>query len=238
MNKLSENRINDDSFKVIVPARKHSKRLVNKHYKKINGKPLYMYTFDYLIDSVDKNNVWVNTDDSKLISIAKDYGFNTLIRPSKYSDDLSPSIELLRYQKEYFEKSEIPYHSMALVQLTNPFRPKRLLLDAYTMFMSSGRKSLTSFSILRKKIGTIESNLYSPFNHQPGVRSQDLDNTYFENGLIYIVSPEALNENKIITADTYPFIVESNHGAIDIDHEEDLQKAETYLKFNLFDNDN
>lgn len=238
MNKKLENKINDNTFKIIVPARKYSKRLKNKHYREINGKPLYKYTFDYLLECVKKENVWVNTDDNKMISIAKKYGFNTLKRPSKYSNDLSPSIELLRFQKEYFEENEISYNSIALIQLTNPFRPKQLLKNAYSKFLTSGRKSLTSFSILKKKTGTIVSNFYSPFNHKPGVRSQDLENVYFENGLVYIVSSEALSENQIITADTYPYIVNSNHGVIDIDEEEDLIMAETYLKFNLFNNEN
>ena len=238
MNKKLENKINDNTFKIIVPARKNSRRLKDKHYREINGKPLYKYTFDYLLECVKKENVWVNTDDDKMISIAKKYGFNTLKRPLMYSNDLSPSIELLRFQKDYFEEKQISFNSMALIQLTNPFRPNLLLKNAYSKFLKSGRKSLTSFSILKKKTGTIVSNFYTPFNHEPGVRSQDLEDVYFENGLIYIVSSEALSENKIITADTYPYIVNSNHGTIDIDEEEDLRMAETYLKFNLFNNEN
>lgn len=223
----------DSDLKIIIPARKGSKRLPNKHFRELNGIPLYRYTFDYLLDKVNVKNIWLNTDDEKLISIAKDYGFNTLKRPSNISGDLSKSIDFMKFQMDYFNENNIKFKAMALLQLTNPFRPKDLIEDAYSKFVASNRESLTSFSILKKKVGTIEFNNYKPFNHIPGSRIQDIGNTYFENGLIYIVGINAIVQNKIITQDTYSYILNSNHGHIDIDNEIDLKMAELYIKLNL-----
>ena len=58
--------LKDKNLKIIVPARKGSKRLPNKHFREINGLPLYRYTFDYLLKNVLKDNIWLNTDDENL----------------------------------------------------------------------------------------------------------------------------------------------------------------------------
>ena len=44
-------------------------------------------------------------------------------------------------------------------------------------------------------------------------------------------------QNKIITKDTFPYIIETYHGDVDIDSEIDLKMAEEYLKLNLIKND-
>lgn len=230
--------LEDNNLKIIIPARKGSKRLPNKHFRELNGIPLYRYTFDYLVDKVKANNVWLNSDDDKLIFLAKEYGFNTLKRPENISGDYSKSIDFIKFQKKYFNENKINFKDIALIQLTNPFRPNNLINDAYEKYLISNRQSLTSFSLLKKKIGLIELDKYTPFNHIPGTRSQDLNKTYFENGLIYIISSTAIEQNKIITPDTYPYIINSHYGVIDIDNEIDLKIAEEFLKLNLLNNDN
>ena len=65
----------------------------------------------------------------------------------------------------------------------------------------------------------------------PGQRSQDLENTYFENGLLYITKCESILIFKIITEDVYPLVCDNIEATVDIDYLEDFIFAEALLKF-------
>ena len=60
-----------NKFLVIIPARKNSRRLISKNSKILCGKPLISYTIEYAIKNFHLDDIWVNTDDNKIISIAK-----------------------------------------------------------------------------------------------------------------------------------------------------------------------
>jgi CMP-N-acetylneuraminic acid synthetase len=217
-------------YKVIIPARANSKRLPKKNMKLLVNKPLIQYSIDYALDNFKANDIWVNSDDKEIIEFANKKGVNTLLRPEFLSLDLTPTVDVLKFQVNYFKEKNIPCNSIILLQPTNPFRHKDLLNNAINKFELSERNSLATFTIHEKKIGSIYKNYYQPINYKPGQRSQDLERLYFENGLLYITKCKSILSGEIITEDVFPFICKGLESKIDIDYLEDFLYAEFLIK--------
>ena len=77
-----------------------------------------------------------------------------------------------------------------------------------------------------KKFGKITNNKFIPFNYQIGQRSQDLDPLYYENGLLYISKSKVILDNKILSEDAFPYVVNHLFSSVDIDTQDDFDYAE------------
>ncbi len=217
-------------YKIIIPARANSKRLPGKNVKLLAGKPLIEYSIEYALNNFSPNEVWINSNDLKVIELARNKGVNILERPEHLAKDNTPTIEVLKYQINHFKKKNIKCDALILLQPTNPLRSVNLLREAISQFELSGRNSLASFSTNERKIGIIKNNFFEPSNYMPGQRSQDLERQVYENGLIYITKIESILKNEIITKDVYPYVCDNINSKVDIDYIEDFIFAETILK--------
>ena len=73
----------------IIPARKGSKRLINKNIYPLNGKPLVEYTIEAALNSkyLDKDNIYINTDFKEVKDIGLKFNLNIIDRPEELSGD-------------------------------------------------------------------------------------------------------------------------------------------------------
>ena len=68
-----------------IPARKGSKGIPGKNFKKLNGHPLINYTLEVLKKlKKSKIYIFVSTDDEKLKDIAKQKGLKLFTNDQKY----------------------------------------------------------------------------------------------------------------------------------------------------------
>ena len=193
---------------------------------------LISHSIEYALNhNINPTNVWVNTDDEKVIQLARAYGISTYERNANLALDETTTNEVLLDFSIFAHKKKINYSHIITLQPTNPIRSNELLLDAIFKLKSSSKKSLMSVSLLNKKFGRIKNHKYLPLNYNIGQRHQDLEHLYYENGLIYISKKDALQSDKqYITDDVYPFITDEIGSFIDIDYESDLKLAETIIK--------
>ena len=217
-------------FKIIIPARGNSKRIPGKNMKFLGDKPLIQYSIDYALNNLSAESIWVNSDDQMIIEFAKSIGVKTLLRPDSLSTDYTPTVDVLKFQINYFKENNIRCDAIILLQPTNPFRDDNLLTIAKNKLIDSKRNSLATFSKSNNKIGLIKNNTFKPINYSPGQRSQDLEKSYFENGLLYITKCKSILSGEIITEDAYPLICYDIESTIDIDYPEDFIFAESLLK--------
>ncbi len=80
----------------VIPARGGSKRLKNKNIFLLNGKPLISYAIEACKNSSYINEVYVSSDDYKILEVSKEYGAIGLLRDPKFSDDNTPKIIAIR----------------------------------------------------------------------------------------------------------------------------------------------
>ena len=206
------------NYKVIIPARKNSKRLPGKNLKKLNGKQLIKYSIESALDFFDKDSIWINSDDKNVIKVAESYSVNSYIRPTSLAKDHTPTIDVLINQLNYFLKNNIICDALVLLQPTNPIRSKKLIKNCIDIFEEKKRCSLATFSCFYKKFGNIKKERFIPTNYKPGQRSQDLTPFFFENGQLYITKSDSKLNNEIITNDVYPYICKNIGAEIDIDY--------------------
>jgi CMP-N-acetylneuraminic acid synthetase len=212
----------------IIPARGGSKRLPNKSILLLGNVPLLVHSILFAQKNSFISDVYVTTDDDEIKKIAIQYGAKVIDRPEHLSGDFEPTVTALKHVLENIEDVE----NVVLLQPTNPLRPENLLNEAFEIFDKENYDSLFTVTRNHQKLGKIKNNHFVPFNYEIGQRSQDLEPLYFENGLLYITKAKLILENKIISDNAYPMIVNHVFANVDIDMQEDFNYAE-YL-FNKF----
>jgi N-acylneuraminate cytidylyltransferase len=212
---------------VIIPARGGSKRLPEKNIMDFGGIPLLAHSIKYaLANSTIVDDIYVSTDDATIKAIALKFGAKVIDRPADLAGDFESTVTALKHSLETINDNTI--ENVILLQPTTPLRPVNLLQDCFEIFLKENCRSLITVTQSHKKLGTIAANHFEPFNYKIGQRSQDLDPLFFENGLLYITKANSIFDNKIITEDAYPYIVNHIFAEIDIDTQEDFDYA-TYL---------
>lgn len=210
----------------IIPARKGSKRLINKNMKILDGIPLIEYTFKFaLANNFDK--IIVSTDDINIQKLALKYNFEVHKRTSNLSTDNSLILELLISILSHYS---ISYDDIiCLLQPTNPIRESDLFLKSLNIFLNKEYDSLISISELKKKVGVLSGNYFKP-NYEHGGRTQELNNLYYENGDIYILKSSNILDNKLFGKKIGYILTGSEIPSIDIDFQHDFDLCELAIK--------
>ncbi|QIH39528.1 acylneuraminate cytidylyltransferase family protein [Flavobacterium sp. Sr18] len=214
----------------IIPARGGSKRIPEKNIQLFGGLPLLVHSIQYaVVNSAIIDAVYVSTDDPAIKEIALAYGAKVIDRPDHLSGDLEPTITALQH---VLGNIGFEVENVILLQTTNPLRPPNLLKDCVEKFQNEKVDSLFTVTQNYQKFGKITSDTFVPFNYEIGQRSQDLEPLYFENGLLYITKAKSILENKIITENAFPYLVNHIFAHVDIDTKEDMEYAAfLYQKF-------
>ena len=167
--------------------------------------------------------IYVSTDDPSIKATALAYGAKVIDRPEHLSGDFEPTITAVQH---VLENIGFEVENVILLQPTNPLRPPNLLKDCFEEFQNKKVDSLFTVTLNHQKFGKITSGTFVPFNYEIGQRSQDLEPLYFENGLLYITKAKSILENKIITENACPYLVNHIFAHVDIDTIEEVEYAE------------
>lgn len=206
----------------IIPARGGSKRLPGKNTMLLGGIPLLAHSILFAQQQDAITAVYVSTDDASIKEVALHYGAQVIDRPSELSGDLEPTVSALKHVLESLTEK---VDTVVVLQPTNPLRPVNLFQEAWQVFTKNQVASLFTVSQSHQKLGKIKEAVFIPFNYKPGQRSQDLEPLYYENGLLYIASAQAILNNEIITKDAFPFVVDHPFARVDIDTQDDFDYA-------------
>ena len=105
---------------VIIPARAGSKRIKGKNTKSFNGFPLIEHSIKYAQSYID-GDIIISTDDKQIASIAEQYNVPILWRNENLAQDQTPTNDVVR---DVIKRTDKRYDLVALLQPTNPLRPK------------------------------------------------------------------------------------------------------------------
>ena len=209
-------------MKILIPARAQSKRFPGKNSVEFLGLPLIVHSIKYAQAQLGIGLVVVSTDCPEIKKIALTYGAQVIDRPEHLTEDTTPTVEVLQHALTILDK---PIEWMVLLQPTNPLRPEDLFKRGQETIKATGAKSLFTISPNHKKIGHIEQGTFNPLNYAPGMRSQDMTPTFYENGLLYMTHVDLIRQGIIFDQTSVPLIVEHPFGQVDIDVPSDLALA-------------
>ena len=216
-------------FVTVIPARGGSKRFPGKNIHLLNGIPLIGHSVRFSLKNSVIVGTYVSTDSEEIKQISKNAGAEIIDRPAEFAGDHATTASAMKHAVQYLMDRGVEFDYVVLLQATNPLRPKNLLNEAIEIIEKGGYSSLFTVSRSEKKLGKIIDGKFVPWNYTFGMRSQDMEPLFYENGLLYITSKELLLQEIIEGKDAYPMVVDHPYGEVDIDTVEDFHYAEYIL---------
>ena len=191
----------------LIPARGGSKGLPGKNIRPLNGKPLIAWTIETALRLKEKYNssVVVSTDSIEIAEVAKTYGAEVpFMRPPELARDESTSMDVVLHALDFFEKQNLNFDLVCMLEATSPQRDQVDLSNAIELLLNTPTaesvvgvcKSESGHpAFLAKKN---KQHFISPYqgNEFKFLRRQEIDEVYFFEGSLYISYAESLKKRK------------------------------------------
>lgn len=166
----------------LIPARGGSKGVPQKNIKKINGKPLIVWTIERALESKMLDLVVVSTDSEEIAKIASEAGAEVLRRPESLATDLASTQDVMVHALKYY-----PADTLVLLQPTSPCRKNGLIDECIKEFQKGRFDSLaTGFICNYKEYGK---------NTLP---RQQIQGFFYDDGNVYVIKA-----SMILSGDRY-----------------------------------
>jgi CMP-N,N'-diacetyllegionaminic acid synthase len=231
--------MNKQKVLCIICARAGSKRLKNKNFKNLFGKPLIYHTIKQAIASRIFDKVVFSTDSDKLRKMAVKFGAQSwFIRPKKLSDDKAAKMPVIRHATlEAEKKFNNKFDFVCDLDVTSPLRSINDIRSAYKKLkfskldmLISGNKSRKNpfFNMVQKKGKNSLKLAIKP--KQFYVRTQDAPVVYDLNASIYFWKREACFKQKGPFCKKTFFYEMPYKRSIDIDSLSDFKLVEFFGK--------
>ena len=217
----------------IVPARGNSKGIKNKNLKKIKGLSLVEHAGNVLkkISWIDYSII--SSDSDKIIKAAKKSSLECIFkRPKKISGDRISDHSVMIHALKAVEK--LKKDKIDIILLVQPTSPLRKVIDIKNVIKKIVDEKLESVWTISKtdlkfhplKQLTLKKNILSHYNKKGKgiIARQQLNNTYYRNGVAYAVTRELVLKNKnLISKKSSGYLI--NTPQISIDTVGDLKLA-------------
>jgi CMP-N,N'-diacetyllegionaminic acid synthase len=225
----------------IVCARAGSKRLKNKNFKYLFGKPLIYHTIKQAIGSKIFDKIIFSTDSDKLRKMAVKFGAQAwFIRPKEHSNDKAAKMPVIRHAILEAEKNfNCKFDFICDLDVTSPLRKIDDIKKAYRKFKTSKQDMLISGNKARKNpyFNMVQINGKNSLKLviKPKkfiVRTQDAPSVYELNASIYFWKREACFRQKGPFCKKTFFYEMPYSRSIDIDSLSDFKMVEFFGKSN------
>lgn len=212
----------------IVPMRHFSERVKGKNYRPFNGKPLFHYIIQALIDTEGISEVVVDTDSPIIIEQCQTEfpSITVLERPEHLREGSIPMNDVLLNSV-----NQIDADFFLQTHSTNPLLSSNTIQGAVETFIKLYPQYDSLFGVTRWQTRLWDS-LARPINHNQNIllRTQDLPPLFEENSCIYIFDKTILEKKHNRIGDR-PYLFEIDKSeAHDIDEEINFVVAEIIHK--------
>ncbi len=221
---------------LFIPARGGSKGIKNKNLVRIKNKPLIKFTID-IAKKLKDYDIFISSDSKKIINYCKSLGVKVeYIRPKKFAKATSSIFETILDAIEWLEKKALFYENILILQPTSPLRSLKEIKKIINIYKKKKLVSLASVTKMREhpyECIYLKKKRWNFLQKSKNllIRRQDFDDNYFFiDGTYYLVNTKFLKKNKkFISLNHTYFYKLKNKWPIDIDYEEDLKVASSFL---------
>ncbi len=218
---------------VIIPARGGSKRIPKKNIKVFHGKPIIVYSIQAAIASGCFDKVIVSTDDLEIAAVAETHGAEVpFIRPPEISDDFATTMDVMTHAILWCQSEGWHIDAVCCLYATAPFVLPEDLRQGHALLQDADVKFVfgaTSFPFPIQRAIKLDKDssvsMFSPENEQ--VRSQDLEEAYYDAGQFYWGKTDAFLGRLSIFSPHSKAILLPRNRVQDIDTREDWVFAES-----------
>ncbi|MAN60025.1 MAG: acylneuraminate cytidylyltransferase [Flavobacteriaceae bacterium] len=223
----------------LIPARGGSKGIPNKNRKKLNGKPLLLYTIQAALNAKLLDRVVFSSEDETLRTLAKEAGAAVpFVRPERFAQDDSGSLEVVQHALTALSDQGDSFDAVCLLQVTTPFRTSEDIDQAIETFKSGNTDSLLSvievpheynphwvFEVAHDGILQLATGEKKPIK-----RRQELPPAFIRDGSIYLTKTEVLLKGNSLYGDRIGYVQSNPARHVNIDTMEDWRRAEQLAK--------
>jgi NAD(P)-dependent dehydrogenase (short-subunit alcohol dehydrogenase family)/CMP-N-acetylneuraminic acid synthetase len=231
---------------VIIPIKYNSSRVPGKNFKLLNGKPLFYYIIQTLLECKYVKYIIINTDSEKIKEKILNYfkflnPLNLIFynRPPELVGDEVSTNKIIEdtLKNVNFNGDEVDLYLQTHV--TNPLLSTNTIISAIEKYIEVKDSKDSNDSLFSVK--TWHTRLYNKefkaINHNIDnlIQTQDLDPIYEENSCIYIFTKESFLNNKNRIGKTPYLFKMNNYESQDIDWEHDFYLTELMLMSKYID---
>jgi CMP-N,N'-diacetyllegionaminic acid synthase len=222
------------SFVVVIPARSGSMGIINKNTTIINGKKLIEYTFDVAKKSLDIKNVFLTTNDKKVIKLATKYHhINILLRNKNLCRSNSLMADVI-YDALKIITNKVPdVANFILLQPTSPQRTMKDIKNAIRLFKKNNNRNVISVSEPinhpNEMISLTKKKPLQLIKRNKHMNRQEYESFYFINGSIFIGSIKKFLRTKKFLDDKSIFFKMDKKNSIDINDNFDKALIKNFL---------
>tara|TARA_S200002703_G_scaffold159910_2_gene175411 strand:- start:500 stop:1165 length:666 start_codon:yes stop_codon:yes gene_type:complete len=211
---------------IFIPIKQNSQRVPSKNFREFFGSPLYKH----VVRKFHNHKVFIDTDSDEILEECKKDPTMSHVTAYKREEHLtghkvSVCDLILHFINQFGVKEPI-----AQIHVTSPFLTSKLLEKAYKKITKYD--SVVSCNVINSRLWRKEKYGYCPVNHNPlkMEQTQDLPKYYEENSAFYIFEPNVIKTFGTRIGQNAFFYEINEPYNIDIDTEEDWDKAIRQIK--------
>lgn len=197
----------------LIPARAGSKRLTNKNWAEVAGKPLWLLAVEHAKQSGAIDRIAISTDDEHILLAAK--ADLAIPRPLSLARDDTVMLAVVRHADAAMAAAGWDHDAICILQPTSPLRSPADVAACVDM-MGKGVESVVSVTEAADDVAFVVRHAQ---------RLERLPPIVVPNGAVYVLSTEALRAGR----DWYgPYAYAyrmPKERSIDVDTEVDLRLA-------------
>lgn len=215
----------------LIPARSGSKRIKNKNIKPFHGQPIISYAISNAKKSGLFDKIFVSTDSLKIANIAKKYGAEIpFLRPKNISNDKTVDDLVRKHFLEYCKSKKLYVDYLCYLYPCTPLLKIKTLKNSFKLISKKKYEKLFTICKYSSDIQRVLKKNYKneieyKYKKNKYLRSQDLDEYYYDPGQLYW-----FNYRKNLKKKTIGYEVSYFEG-IDINTLDDFKKASKIFKF-------
>lgn len=222
---------------IVIPARGGSKGLPQKNIKKLNGKPLILYTVEAARKIAKDENVCVSSDDKSIIEIVEQSGLSVpFVRPLELASDTATTEGVLLHAIAHYKSQQREFKKVILLQPTSPFRTSKHIQEAYQLFGEGVDMVVSAFPtkanpyyvLFEERDGLLQKSKMAHFT-----RRQDCPVVWELNGALYIYDTKILVDKGMAGLTRKKLYPMDKYSSVDIDDDIDFMLAEMLVQKGL-----
>jgi CMP-N-acetylneuraminic acid synthetase len=185
----------------IIPARYGSKRIPQKNFKILGGKPLLAHTIEQALRSRYLQQIVISTDFADIDQFLHGYDrskITTHMRPEALAGDLVTTEEVLLSVLDQEWAKGVEY--IVTLPPTTPFRSAETIDKCIELFLSKKADSVLAVSRAKIRIGSFDPQTleFSFAMKTPPSKMSEWPLTFFDNSSVYITKSSVLRQKKYI----------------------------------------
>lgn len=204
-----------------VPARGGSTRVPGKNLKDVGGLPMFLRACYNLNQILPKDHIVVDSDDEKILELARSHGFQALIRPAELATNATDGNSFFAWEVSNYPDADIYIQHLPPM----PFCSKETLQKGLNAIQDEGYDSIVIVG--KEHFYLWDADRQKPLydiRHIPN--SYTLKETVFETMGLYMITAQAHQKDKLRIGEHYKMIEINKIEQIDVNYPEDFELAQ------------